>query len=186
MRRFFRSAVTLVVALLAARAAGAAEPNVHAIDVKHSKAQFSVQHVFVERVSGTVPILAGSVTLGEGALPSSITATLDATHIATDDPDRDAALESPDWFDAKRYPTWDFKSTSIEPGSAGAFSVRGQLTLHGVTQPVTLQVSTIRSLPHPAYHAVAHVDRHQFGMPITHLDGAIGSDVTLTIDVQLE
>ena len=184
--KFRKAAVLLAGPLLATSAAFAADANVHPIDVKHSRAQFSVQHVFVERATGTVPILSGTVTLGESTLPTSVAATLDATRITTDEPDRDAALESPDWFDAKRYPTWDFKSTSIEPGSAGAFSVEGQLTLHGVTRPVTLQVTTTRPLPHPAYHAVAHVDRHQFGMSITHLDGAIGSDVTLAIDVQLE
>ena len=180
---------TLLAAVLAAGLtfppAAFADPAVTPIDVAHSRAEFSVQHLFISRVRGSVPIVAGSVTLGDDG-PSAVEATLDPKGLATDDRDRDNDLQGPDWFDTKNFPTWEFKSTRVVPGKDGAFSLEGNLTIHGVTQPIVLQVTTLRTAPHPAYRAVGHVDRHAFGMKVTRSDGLIGTDVQLTLDVQLD
>lgn len=154
-----------------------------AIDPTHSSAQFSVTHVFVEHVTGTVPILRGSIDVPPGStVPTSVTAELDATQLHTDDPDRDGSLTSADWFDTKTYPTWTFASTKITQATDG-FTMIGLLTIHGVSQPETLQVTTTGTAEHPHYRATCRVDRHAFGMKTTPLDPAIGNPADITLDI---
>lgn len=174
-----------VVALAVASAAASAQGPVQlSIDPRRSTAQFSVSHIWVDRVSGSVPILRGTIALISGsAMPSSITATLDATRISTSDPDRDAALESPDFFDAKQFPTWTFSSTKIVAQGASAFVMFGDLTLHGVLRPVRLDVTVAGDAAHPVYHARGQIDRRSFGMAVTRLDPVIGNPVDVTLDV---
>jgi hypothetical protein len=82
-------------------------PEQRQIDPARSVAQFSIEHIFVDRVNGTEPILSGSVTIPAGSsIPVSVTAVLDATRINSGDRDRDSSLESPDYFDTKNLPTW--------------------------------------------------------------------------------
>jgi polyisoprenoid-binding protein YceI len=155
-----------------------------AIDTAKSKAQFSVAHIWVERVIGTVPIVSGTIDVPDGSLvPTSVTATLDATKIATDAPDRDKALESPDFFDSEKFPTWTFASTKIAPSGSG-FTMYGNLTIHGVTQPENLVVVTGGDALHPVYHATCQIDRKAFGMSTTRLDPVIGNPVDITLDIR--
>ena len=71
-----------------------------AIDPAKSTATFAVQHIFVERVTGTVPIVSGTIDLPEGSLvPTSVSAVLDPKKFHSDESDRDAAMQTPDWFD---------------------------------------------------------------------------------------
>jgi polyisoprenoid-binding protein YceI len=165
----------------------AAAPSVHAIGVAKSSARFSVEHIWVERVTGTVPVLSGEVTLAPGSvIPESVSAVLDATRIATGEPDRDRSLESPDFFDATKYPHWTFVSTRIVSKTATSFELDGDLTIHGVTQPEQLSVTVGGSPSNPTYHAEARVDRHAFGMIRTRLDPTIGDTVDVTLDIVLE
>lgn len=95
-----RFAVTLIV-LLATLAA--APSQARAIDVTHSTAAFGVSHIWVEHVSGRIPILGGIVELPTNSLiPLRVTAVLDPSGVTTDEPDRDRRLKSPDFFDATR------------------------------------------------------------------------------------
>ena len=157
------------------------------IDAAHSKAAFSVQHVYVERVTGSVPILDGTVTLDAKTLmPVKVTATLDATRLHSGDDDRDGALQSPDWFDTKKYPAWTFTSTSVTPAGPSSCTIEGLLTMHGVTQPERLDVTIAGTPEHPQYHAVGKIDRKTFGMSVTRLDPVIGNPVEVTLDVVLK
>ncbi len=154
-----------------------------AIDPVHSRAQFSVQHVFVERVTGTVPIVRGTIDLPPGSfVPSHVSAQLDATHLHTDDPDRDASLSGSEWFDTKTYPTWTFESTKIVPATGG-FTMTGTLTIHGVAQNETLAVTSLGTADHPHYRATCEIDRHAFGMETTHLDPVIGNSVDVILNI---
>jgi polyisoprenoid-binding protein YceI len=160
---------------------------VRPIDTAHSMATFSVQHVYVERVTGTVPIVDGTVTVDAKTLmPTKVAATLDATKLRTGDDDRDAALQAPDWFDTKKYPEWTFTSTGVTPTGPASCTIEGELTVHGITQPQRLDVTVAGTPDHPEYRAVAHVDRHQFGMSVTRLDPVIGNPVDVTLDVVLK
>lgn len=158
-----------------------------AIDPMHSRASFSVAHIWVERVSGTLAIVGGTITLApKSRIPTSATAVLDPTRIETGEPDRDRALDSPDFFDTARYPRWSFTSTRIVPQGDDAFEMDGDLTIHGVTQPERLNVTIGGTAEMPVYHATAKIDRHAFGMSATRLDPAIGGSVDVTLDIALK
>ena len=155
-----------------------------AIDPSHSTAMFSVQHIFVEKVEGKVPIARGSIELPEGTLvPTHVSAVLDGTKLKTDDEDRDGALRSDDWFDTKNFPTWTFESTQITATATG-FTMVGMLTIHGVAKEETLSVIASGTQANPVYHATCKIDRHAFGMKTTRLDAAIGGMVDITLDIR--
>jgi len=191
MRTAQRIVVCAVVAVLGSldvrgRPAAADSALQRPIDPVKSKAQFSIRHIFVEHVTGTVPILNGSVTLLAGStIPAAVTAVLDATRIKSGDPDRDASLESPDYFDTKKFPTWTFASTKIEVTGPATFVMDGTLAIHGVTQPERLDVMVSGTAVQPVYHATGAIDRHAFGMKGTRLDPAIGDQADVTLDITL-
>jgi polyisoprenoid-binding protein YceI len=178
---------SLFLAVVLASGLPAVLPAARPIDPAKSTAKFSVTHIWVDRVTGTVPILSGSLTLMPGSMiPQSATAVLDATRIATGEPDRDHALESPDFFDAKKFPQWTFTSTKIAPKGFNAFEMVGDLTLHGVTRPESLNVAVSGTPEHPSYHATGQIDRRAFGMAVTRLDPTIGASAQITLDVTLK
>ena len=158
----------------------------HAIDPAKSTAQFSIEHIFVDRVTGSVPVLSGTVTFAPGTtMPESVSAALDATRLRTDERDRDASLTGPDYFDTRRFPTWTFTSTKITPTGPAAFTMDGLLTMHGVAQPEHLDV-VVRDGAHPLYHAVGRIDRHAFGMRGARLDPVIGNTADVTLDIVVQ
>jgi polyisoprenoid-binding protein YceI len=181
-------ACCLIAALQTAASAATREDTIqtYVVNTVRSHVDFSVTHVYVEHVNGSVPIIAATVLLPPGSLvPTSILATLDPKHIETHDPDRNGVLQGPEWFDTKRFPIWNFTSTKITAKADGSgFIVEGTLTIHGATQPATLDATTIPGR-NPRVHAVGHVDRHAFGMRVTPMDGTIGGDVEFSMDIEL-
>ncbi len=182
--------LALAFMLLCSSVASAADtivlsnPNVP-LDVKASHATFSVQHLLIEHVKGSVPIVSAAMTLAaDGLTPTSVEATLNPAHIDTGDEDRDGALTGSDWFDIKKFPLWTFKSDHVVANADGSYAIAGTLKIHGVEVPVTLATSLVRKAPHPLYHATTTVDRHAFGMVVTRVDALVGSDVTISLDVQ--
>jgi polyisoprenoid-binding protein YceI len=176
-----------IFALAGARSAASADPAAREIDAAKSSAQFSIEHIFVERVTGTVPILSGSVTVPPGAsLPTGVTAVLDATRISSGDRDRDRSLESPDYFDTKNFPTWTFTSTKVVSTGPAACGIDGTLTLHGVSVAQHLDVTIRGDEAHPVYHAVGRINRHAFGMKGARLDPVIGDAADVTLDIILK
>jgi polyisoprenoid-binding protein YceI len=189
MRSSLRSIVlcSLLVASTHASGAFAQTSERRAIDPAKSSATFGVQHIFVERVTGSVPIASGEVELSPGSpIPLSFSAVLDPTRMDSGDRDRDASLESADYFDTKKFPTWTFASTKIVPTGPAAFRAEGTLTMHGVAQPETLDVSVRGDAAHPLYHALGHVDRRAFALKGTRLDPVIGNVADITLDVALK
>ncbi|MGZ3496756.1 MAG: YceI family protein [Vulcanimicrobiaceae bacterium] len=183
----FAALLTAVTTPLFASNSVAATLERRDIDASRSKAQFSVAHIYVETVTGTVPIVSGSVELAPGSsVPTTVTAVLDPTRIKTGEDDRDGALQAPDWFDTKQFPTWTFASTKVTPAGNNTFTVDGLLTIHGVAVPEKLDVTTSGDAQHPVYNAVGHIDRHAFGMAKSRLDPIVGNDITITLLVQLK
>jgi polyisoprenoid-binding protein YceI len=139
-------------------------------DLNHSGAEFVVTHLSISHVHGTIPVSAWSATTGPGDIPTGLTATLDARAIDTKSSDRDSDLRGADWLDVAKYPTITFKSTSVQPGQNGAFKLNGELTLHGVTKPVTLDGKVEGSIvdshgrKHIGYSATTTIDRRDFGL----------------------
>ncbi len=177
----------MLMALLHATACADDDATVAAIDVAKSSAQFRITHIFVSHVTGTIPIVSGSVSLRGGSpIPVRVTAILDAAKVRTDEPDRDRSLTSSDYFDTAKFPTWTFASTKIAAAGPAAFTMQGDLTIHGVTQPETLDVAIGGNAAHPTYHATGRIDRHAFGMKGARLDPVIGNPADITLDITLE
>jgi polyisoprenoid-binding protein YceI len=179
----------LLVCLSAASAAETVELSgaTLPLDVKASRAKFNVQHLLIEHVSGSVPIVSAEITLGaDGVSPVAVNATLDPTHINTGDEDRDGAITGSDWFDTKKFPLWTFTSDHVAKNPDGTYGISGTLTIHGVAVPVTLLTTLVQASPRPRYHATVTVDRHAFGMVVTRVDALVGKDVTIDLDVQVK
>ena len=157
------------------------------IDAEKSTVQFTISHIFVERVSGTIPILKGTIDLpGGSSLPLSATAVLDVTKLDSGDRDRDASLQSPNYFDVKKFPEWTFASTRIVASGPSAFGMDGMLTIHGVMQPERLDVTILGDASHPRYHATGRIDRRTFNLKGTRLDPVIGTFADVTLDIVLK
>jgi polyisoprenoid-binding protein YceI len=111
------------------------------IDTAHSGAQFTVRHMMITNVRGGFRKVSGTVVYdAENPSASTIEADIDAASISTNEDQRDAHLRSADFLDVEKFPTITFRSTSVQPDGDGAFRVAGDLTIHGVTRPVTLAV----------------------------------------------
>jgi polyisoprenoid-binding protein YceI len=173
-------------AVLVAVLVASARPVSRSIDVAASTVTFSIAHIWVENVTGTLPIESGTVDLLAGSLiPTYVTARIDAARVATGVGDRDAALRSADFFDTARFAFWTFTSTRIAERGPAAFEMDGNLTIHGVTQPERLEVTVAGDAAYPVYRATAHIDRRAFGMAVTRLDPVIGGGADVTIIVRL-
>ena len=111
------------------------------LDPAHSSAEFKVRHMMISNVKGSFSGLTGTLTENPAdPAASSVEASLDVATISTGDAQRDGHLKSADFFDAEKYPTMSFKSTRVEPKGEAEYRVTGDLTLHGVTKPVTFAV----------------------------------------------
>jgi len=109
----------------------------YTIDPGHSDVAFTVRHLMVSKVRGHFTRFQGELTLDPDPLASSVTATIELSSIDTNNPQRDDDLRSANFFETDTYPTMTFRSTGIRHSTDG-FDVDGELTLHGVTRPVTL------------------------------------------------
>jgi polyisoprenoid-binding protein YceI len=198
MRRLFLSAaaVAALVSPLPARTSSQAPagPNTWAVDTAHSSAGFSVKHMMVSTVRGTLGPIRGTIDY-DGKSIESIKAdiTIDVTGINTGNESRDKDLKSPGFFDVAKFPTGTFKSRRVEAAGQGAFKLIGDLTLHGVTREVTLNVegpsTPIRTQEGQKVGASATttVNRRDFGLQYNQLIEAgpvVGDEIKVTIDVE--
>jgi polyisoprenoid-binding protein YceI len=113
------------------------------IDPAHSSIGFAVKHLGITTVRGSFGTFKGTLTVGEALATAQFGATIDAASVTTSEPQRDAHLRSPDFFDVERYPTLEFVSTGVTPLDADRFTIRGTLAMHGVAQPVEL-IATVQ------------------------------------------
>ena len=166
------------------------------IDPVHSVAEFKVKHMMISNVKGQFTGLKGALTLdGADLLDSKVEAAIDAASINTRDPQRDAHLKSPDFFDVETFPTLLFQSTHITRTGEGELAVDGELTIHGITRKVIFNVEG----PTPpakdpwgntrlGLSATTKINRKDFGLTwnATLETGGIlvGDEVTITLDVQ--
>jgi polyisoprenoid-binding protein YceI len=111
------------------------------IDPSHTLAEFSVRHMMFTNVRGRFNAVKGTIVdVADDPTRSSVEVEIDPSTIVTGDEKRDTHLRSADFFDVEKFPAITFKSTRIE-GSRENFSMTGDLTIHGITRPVTLDVT---------------------------------------------
>ena len=186
-----RSVLTLVTALAMA-ATAAAQTGTWQIDPNHTAAQFSVRHLGVSTVRGAFTKVSGTAKY-DPADPSkdSLEVTIDANSVDTRVEMRDNDLRSPRFFDVQKYPTITFHSKAAKAAGAGKLKITGDLTIHGVTKEVVLDVDgptapikdPMGSGQRMGASATTKVNRQDFG--IVTMPGGIGDEITITIDVEL-
>ncbi|HEX5750509.1 MAG TPA: YceI family protein [Archangium sp.] len=192
MKLSFKPAVAALV-LAAPSLAFAAE---YEIDSAHSAANFSVKHMMVSNVRGAFAKVTGTANIDEKDITkSTVQAVIDATTINTNEPKRDEHLKSPDFFDTAKYPTITFKSTKVEKAGDN-LKVSGDLTMHGVTKPVVLDVEGFTTEAKDPWGntkrggvATTKINRKDFGLgwnKVLDTGGvAVGEDVSITLDLEL-
>ena len=117
-------------------------PATWKLDTMHSNLGFSILHLTVSEVKGTVMLTEATlVATEEDLIDATVSMKADINTIDTDNDKRDAHLKTPDFFDAVKFPELAFTSTSFKKVSTDKYLIIGNLTLHGVTKPVTLNAS---------------------------------------------
>ena len=165
----------------------------YALDPSHSEVNFVVRHMMISKVRGSFGVKSGTFVLAENPLDSSVTATAETASISTGDEGRDQHLRSADFFDAEQFPTIEFVSTAVRQ-DGDDFLVDGDLSLHGVTKPVTfsLELGGFGTDPWGNYKAGATatttINREDFGLTwnaALETGGVlVGKDVTISLDLQ--
>jgi polyisoprenoid-binding protein YceI len=114
-------------------------PGTWTIDPSHSSVGFVARHLMVTKVRGRFASFSGTATIADDPLQSSVEASVDLASVTTGDDGRDGHLKSGDFFDVEQFPTMSFRSTGIE-ADGGDYLLRGDLTIKGVTKPVTFEL----------------------------------------------
>ena len=140
------------------------------IDRSHSEVAFQVRHL-LSKVRGRFTDFAGTIWFDESNPQSSrLDVSIQAASIDTAEADRDKHLRSADFFEVDTYPTLTFVSTSVTPRDRNAYDVAGNLTIHGVTRPVTLPASFLGAAQDPwgntrfVFEAELTLNRKDFGL----------------------
>lgn len=177
--------------MLTLAASATAQATTWQIDPNHTAAQFSVRHLGISTVRGAFTKVSGSVTY-DPADPGKtmIDVTIDANSVDTRVEGRDNDLRSPNFFDVAKFPTLTFKSKHTEANGAGKLKVTGDLTIHGVTKEVVLDVEgpsepvkDQRENWHMGASATTKINRQDFGVKAD--KGMVGDEIPITIDVEL-
>jgi len=191
-RAVYFSALAAILSLPAAAAT-----STWLIDPAHTAAQFAVKHMMISTVRGEFKGVTGAVVWDDADISkSSVNVTIDAATVNTGEPKREADLRSDHFFEVAKYPTITFKSTRVEPAGAGKLNVTGDLTIHGVTKQVVLDVAgPSAAVKDPmgnlraAISATAKINRQDFGVKWNAtMDGGgvvVGDDVNITIDLEM-
>ena len=185
-----RLALTLISAL-ALVAAAAAQTSTWQIDPMHSSAQFSVRHLGVSTVRGAFTKVSGSAKF-DAADPSktSLDASIEASSVDTRVEMRDNDLRSPNFLEVQKYPAITFHAKQTKSAGSGKLLITGDLTIHGVTKEVTLDVDGPSApIKDPwgnqriGASATTKINRKDFG--VNGAPGAVGDEITITIDAEL-
>jgi polyisoprenoid-binding protein YceI len=187
--------VPSVVALLAFVAPVLAE-STWEIDPAHSSVQFSVRHLMISNVRGEFGSFKGTAHVDDANLGKSVVeATIDAASIDTREPKRDQHLKTADFLDVEKFPTITFKSKGIAAAGEGRWKMTGDLTLHGVTREVVLDVEgptpyvkDMRGDTRTGVRARTKLNRKDFGIVWNKaMDGGgvvVGEEIEVTIEVE--
>lgn len=161
-----------------------------AIDPSHSSVEFVVRHMGLSKVRGRFGEFRAELIVGDDLSACSLTAEVELSSVSTNNADRDAHLAGTDFFDVEAAPKMTFVSTAIE-GADGAYTATGDLSIRGVTRPVTLDIefNGTETFPfdqsvHAGFSASGSISRKDFGVEF---DVPLGADKVMIGDkVQIE
>lgn len=169
------------------------KPGLYDIDASHAYAHFAINHMGLSTMRGRMDVRKGTIRIGDDPSNSTIEVTLDPASVDTGDDARDQHLRDMDgFFNVEKYPSITFKSTSVhlDADDADQATVQGNLTLHGVTRPVTLEVDNIACKVNPlekskytcGFDAETEIKRSDFGMQA--YPKLVGDTVELSFEVE--
>jgi polyisoprenoid-binding protein YceI len=165
------------------------------IDPVHSEVSFVVRHMVVSKVRGRFDRFNGTIVTNEDLARASVNVTIDASSVNTNEPNRDNHIRSVDFLDVENFPNITFHSTAVR-SEGDEFSIDGDLTIRGITHPVTLDVEVNGFTPDPyggtraGFSATTEINRQDFGVsyngPIPGANNAmvLSDRVTLTLEVE--
>jgi polyisoprenoid-binding protein YceI len=180
-------------ALLVVASPLTAQSTTWTIDPNHTAAQSAVKHMMVSTVRGQFEKVAGTIQMDGNDLKTlAINVNIDAASINTRVDMRDKDLRSANFFDVEKYPTITFVSKKTEAVDATHFKVTGDLTMHGVTKPVVLDVESSPpvkqgQMMRVGASATTKINRHDWDLHYNRMiEGAavVGDEITITIDVE--
>jgi len=188
MRRF----ALFVLALAAFAPLAVAQTSTWVPDKDHSSVDFSILHMSLSKDHGHFGKITGTVVWNEtDVTKSNVNVTIDTTTIDTGVSGRDNDLKSPNFFDVAQYPTATFVSTNIARAGKN-LTVSGNLTVHGITKPVVLQVEGpvgpvqgMGNKMHAGFSATTTLSRSAFNLGSKYPPAVVGDEVSLTIDLDL-
>jgi polyisoprenoid-binding protein YceI len=190
MKKILAPALLLTLAL---PSLASAMPQIYKVDPDHSSIGFTIRH-FVSTVPGRFKDFDGTIKYDrQNPAASSVAFTAQTASIDTDNADRNNHLKSPDFFDAQKFPTLTFTSTSVQAKDANTLSVTGNLTIHGVTKTVIIPVSVLGTVKtakgdKAGFETSFTIDRKEYGVQWNRaLDTGgtiLGDDVKITISVE--
>ncbi len=181
--------LALVVALSALSAAARAAPETFNIDPAHTFPRFEYNHFGYSNQQHRFEKTSGKIVFDRAARTGSVDVSIDAKSVNTGSALFNGHIQAADFFDTDKYPAITFKSTMVKFEGDKPVAVEGNLTIKGVTKPVTLTVTNFHSMPHPMVkkdaigaNAVAKVKRSEFNMG--KYAPNVSDEVTLTIAVE--
>lgn len=166
------------------------------IDPVHSNVEFTVTHLIISEVTGRFTEFEGMLTQTKDDFTgSSIDATIIVKSISTDNERRDKHLLTPDFFNSEKFPTITFKSTSVKSGGKNKLNIVGNLTINGITKPVTLE-STFKGEAKDSYgntrvgfKASTSINRFDYDVkwnaPLETGGLIVGKTIDITLNIQL-
>jgi polyisoprenoid-binding protein YceI len=189
------AAVLIATAVPSAQKPPALGPTQWQVDPSHSSANFSVRHLMVSTVRGTLGPITGIVEYdGKDVKTVKADIVIDVKAVTTQNARRDEDLRSDNFFDVAHHPTIKFKSKRIEPGAGGAFKMIGDLTIRSTTKEVVLDVEApapvskgMRGLV-TGTTATTKIKRFDFGLKYNEMVEAVpvvADEVTITIDLEV-
>jgi polyisoprenoid-binding protein YceI len=166
------------------------------VDPVHSEVSFVVRHMVVRKVRGRFDRFAGTIVTNDNLARSSVSATIESSSINTSELNRDNQVRSADFLDVEHFPSITFRSTKVRTPGGGAYFVDGELTIHGVTRPVTLDMEVNGFTPDPrggmraGFSASTEINRLDFGVsyngPIPGAKNAMVLSDKVSISLEVE
>jgi len=163
------------------------------LDPAHSCVSFAARHLMITTVRGVFAVASATIVVSDDPLDTRVSASVDVSSLDTKDPDRDAHLLSADFLDVEQFPTMDFVSTGVRVVD-GRHLLDGELTIRGVTRPVTFdfEFGGFALDPWGEYRAGAKarttIDREDFGLVwnvVLETGGLlVGKEVVITLDIE--